>query len=84
MNIKDSYALIRIDDYIESPVEAQIFSTLDVLNSYWQISTAEKDRQKTPFVCHLGTFQDKRMLFEVRNAPNSSQRALEPIFPRCK
>jgi len=54
---KDSYPLPRMDECIDSLVEATIFSTLDCNAGYWQVAIAPEDREKTAFVCHEGASQ---------------------------
>ena len=41
---------------------------------------AERDRDKTTFTCHMGTFRYKRKPFGVRNAPATFQRPLDIIL----
>jgi len=41
--------------------DAQFFSTLDCNWGFWQIPLADKDRSKSAFTTHAGTFQYKRM-----------------------
>ena len=66
---KDSYPLPRMDECIDSLIEATIFSTLDCNAGYWQVAIAPEDREKTAFVCHEGAYQNKRMPFGLTNAP---------------
>jgi len=64
---KDSYPLPRMDECIDSLIEATIFSTLDCNAGYWQVAIAPEDREKTAFVCHEGAYQNKRMPFGLTN-----------------
>ena len=80
LTIRDSYPLPRMDDCIDSLGSATIFSTLDCNAGYWQLPVAERDRQKTAFVCHSGLFQYIRMPFGLKNAPASFQRTLDILL----
>ena len=80
VTIPDTYPLPRMDDCIDSLSHAKVFSMLDALWGYWQIPIAEKDRDKTTFTSHVGTYRYTRMPFGLRNAPSTFQRALDVIL----
>ncbi len=84
MTVRDSYPLPRMDECIDSLGEAKVFSTLDAYAGYWQMPVKAKDRAKTAFVCHAGTYQYRRMPFGLTNAPASFQRALDLILTKYK
>ncbi|XP_041980261.1 uncharacterized protein LOC121733925 [Aricia agestis] len=73
----DTYPMPRIDELVQSTKRNCYMSTLDLRSSYWQISVHEADRDKTAFVCPLGTFRFKRMSFGLRNAPATFQRCID-------
>jgi transposase InsO family protein len=77
---KDSYALPRMDDCIDSLGTAQFFSTLDANAGYWQISVAPEDRDKTAFTSHRGLYRFKRLPFGLVSAPATFQRAIDVIL----
>jgi Reverse transcriptase (RNA-dependent DNA polymerase) len=66
---RDVYPLPRMDDCLDSLGDAQVFSTLDANYGYLQVKVEEKDRDKTSFTCHAGTYKFKRMPFGLVNAP---------------
>lgn len=49
---RDSYPILRMDDYNDLLGEAQMFSTLGANLRYWQIEMEDKDIDKTAFVTH--------------------------------
>jgi hypothetical protein len=49
ITLRDSYPLLRMDDCIDSPGDANIFTTLDCNSGYWQIPVRPEDRDKTTF-----------------------------------
>ena len=76
--IKDSYALPRIDEALDSLQGAQYFSSLDLKSGFWQIPMAGESQEKTAFtVGNLGFYQFTRMPFGLTNAPATFQRAME-------
>ncbi len=73
-----------MDECIDSLGDAQVFSTLDCNSGYWQIPVHPEDRDKTTFTSHLGTFWFKRMLFGLKNAPATFQRAIDIVLAGLK
>ena len=76
--LKDSYALPRIKQTLESLAGSKIFSTLDLTSGYWQVQMAEECKPYTGFTCGpLGFFQCETMPFEATNASATFQRLME-------
>ena len=61
LTTRDTHALTRMDDCLESLTDAQFFTTLDCNRGYWQLPIAQRDRIKTAFVSHAGHYQWVRM-----------------------
>ena len=80
VTMKDSYALPRLDDSINSLGESKFFSTLDANSGFWQVRVAEEDSAKTAFTSHRGLYQFKRMPFGLVSAPATFQRAVDCIL----
>lgn len=57
ITVGDSYPLPRIEDLLHSAKRAAFMSTLDLQCGYWQVRVREVDKDKTCFVCPLGTFR---------------------------
>lgn len=55
--IRDFYALLRTEKFIDSLRKVQIFSTLYAGYGYWQAEIDECDRKKIAFTCHHGLYQ---------------------------
>jgi Reverse transcriptase (RNA-dependent DNA polymerase) len=73
----DSYALPRLDDYLDFLGDARYISTLEAKCSYWQIDVNEAHREKTAFTSHRGLYQFKRMPFGLMTSPATFQRAID-------
>lgn len=73
----DSYPLPRIEDLLHSAKQAAFMSTLDLQCGYWQVRVRETDRDKTCFVCPLGTFRFLRMPFGLKNSGCTFQRMMD-------
>ncbi|XP_063388255.1 uncharacterized protein LOC134674130 [Cydia fagiglandana] len=75
----DTYPMPRIDDLLQNTKRDCYMSTLDLRSSYWQVMLREADRDKSSFVCPLGTFRFKRMPFGLKNAPATFQRLIDRL-----
>ncbi len=80
ITVRDTYPIPCMDEYIDSLGSAKIFCTLDCNSAYWQIPSAEKDRDRTAFVCHSGLYRFRRMLFWLNNAPATFKRTLDILM----
>lgn len=80
MTVRDSYPIPKIDECIDSLGTAAIFSTLDANSGYWQIEMYEKNVDKTDSVTYNGLYRYTRMLFGLKNAPVTFQRAINVIL----
>lgn len=63
MKVEDSYHLLGVVECIDLRGEATIFTIMDPYNKYWKVFICLKDRHKTSFVCHSGTYRYMRMPF---------------------
>ena len=78
--IPDAYRLPRIDEFLDSLGDAEIFTSLECNAGCWQVPVSPEDREKTTFPSYLATFRYTRMPFGLRNAPATFQRALDIIL----
>ena len=84
ITVPDTYPLPRMDECIDSLGDAAIFTTLDCNSGYWQIPVDPPDRDKTTFTAHYDTYRFRRLPFGLRNAPATSQRAIDVILSGVK
>jgi hypothetical protein len=74
---KDPFGLPRIDQVVDSTAECSILSFLDCYSGYHQISLAKEDEEKTAFITPFGAFCYTSMLFGLKNAGATYQRAIQ-------
>ena len=60
----------------------KFFTTLDMRSGYWQVPLAEKDRSKTAFITHLGTFEFNVLPFGLKCAPAFFQHMVDSILDK--
>jgi hypothetical protein len=76
----DAYSLPRMDTRLDSLAGAVWFSTFDFRNSYYQAEAAEKDRDKTSFICRGGPFRYVRIPMGLCNDGATLQRLVDVIL----
>jgi hypothetical protein len=74
---KDPFELHRIDQVVDSTAECFILSFLDCYLGYHQISLAKEDEEKTTFITLFKAFCYTSMLFGLKNAGATYQRAIQ-------
>ena len=76
VTLPDAYPGHRVDDMLCSLANAKIFTAFDLSKGYFQISVAERDRDKTAFHGPDGLYRFKRAPFGARNSGQSFMRAI--------
>ena len=75
---KDSYALPRIEELLDSLGGKTYFTTVDSKNSYHQVEILEQHKERTAFtVGPLRFYEFNRMPFGLTNSPITYQRMME-------
>ena len=74
--VPDRYPLPRIDELMDmvGRQHARVFSSLDLMKGYHQVTMEESSKPKTAFICHLGLYQYRCMSFGLTDAPATFQR----------
>ena len=80
MTRKDAYPLPHIDETLDAPAGAKLFTTLDLASGYWQVEMDAADREKTVFTTRHGLFEFQVMAFGLCNAPSTFQRLMEFVL----
>ena len=75
---KDSYPLPQMQEMMESMVEAQFFSTMDLKSRFWQVKMSEKSRHYTAFtIGSMGIFEFLWMPYGLCNTLATFQRFMQ-------
>ena len=72
-----------LDDVLHEMTGANIFSKLDLAQSFHQIELAEASRGITTFVTHTGLYRYKRLMFGISCAPEMHQRVIQQVLEGC-
>ena len=76
--IRDSYALPRIEEILDTLSGSKYFTVLDMKSGYHQIEVFEEHKCRTAFtVGPLGFWEFNRLPFGLSNAPATYQRLME-------
>jgi hypothetical protein len=74
---KDPFGLPRIDEVRDSTAGYELLSFLHCYSGYHQISLREEDQIKTSFIIPFGAYCYTTMLFGLKNAGATYQRAIQ-------
>jgi hypothetical protein len=78
--IKDSYPLPNIQVMFDKVGRSKWFTTMDLLNGFWQVMVKEEHKHKTAFVTSRGLFEFVVMPFGLCNAPATFQRLMDTVI----
>ena len=78
--VKDSYPLPNIQVIFDKLGASKWFTTMDLLNGFWQVMIKEEHRHKTAFITARGLFEFIVMPFGLCNAPATFQRLMDTVI----
>jgi hypothetical protein len=78
--VKDSYPLPNIQSIFNSISRSCWFTTMDLLNGFWQVMIKPEHRHKTAFLTSRGLYEWVTMPFGLCNAPSTFQRLMDNII----
>ena len=79
-SLKDNFPLPHIDTLMDNTTSNLFFSFMDGFSGYNQIKMAKKDKAKTVFTTHWGTYAYDVMSFDLKNAGATYQRVMVTLF----
>jgi hypothetical protein len=77
---KDSYPLPNIQTIFNQIGQSTWFTTMDLLNGFWQVMLKPEHRHKTAFLTMRGLFEWITMPFGLCNAPPTFQRLMDTVI----
>jgi len=80
MTRKDRYLIPLLNDLLDAPRKARIYSKIDLKSAYHLVRIAKGDEWKTAFCTRYGSFEWLVMPFGLSNAPSAFQRFMNDIF----
>ncbi len=83
VTIREPYYIPGFDKMIERIGTGRVLSKIDLAKGFHQVAVAEKDMEKTAFVCPFGKFQYRRMPFGLTNVPSVFQRLMDCVLCSC-
>lgn len=78
--VKDSYAIPKIEDLLQTLSGAKFFTTMDLSKAYYQVPMTERAKEISAFGTPFGLFQFERMSMGMKNSPHTFQRLIEKVF----
>ena len=78
--VKDSYPLPNIQVLFDKLGSSKWFTTMDLLQGFWQIFIKEEHRAKTAVITARGLFEFVVMPFGLCNAPATFQRLMDTVI----
>lgn len=78
--VKDSYPLPLIQSIFDRIGASKWFTTMDLLNGFWQVMIKPEHRYKTAFITSRGLFEFVVMAFGLCNAPATFQRLMDTVI----
>jgi hypothetical protein len=80
VTIKSRYPLPLTMELVDSLLEANVFTKLDLQNAYGNLRVAEGDKDKLAFICQMGQFAPLTMPFGPTGAPGYFQYFMQDIL----
>ena len=80
LTVHNRYPIPRIDDMLNMLSGACVFSSLDLMQGYYQVCIRDSDYPKTAFKTPFGSYEFRVLPFGLTNAPAVFQSMMNRIF----
>jgi hypothetical protein len=80
LTVHNRYPIPRIDDMLNMLAGARVFSSLDLMQGYYQVRIQDTDCPKTAFKTPFGSYEFRVLPFGLTNAPAVFQSMMNRIF----
>ena len=80
LTVHNRYPIPRIDDMLNMLAGARVFSSLDLMQGYYQVRIQDQDCPKTAFKTPFGSYEFRVLPFGLTNAPAVFQSMMNRIF----
>ena len=80
VTVKNGHALPRIDDLLDKLQGAKYFTSMDLLQGFYQLPLVDSDKPKTAFKTAFGHYQFRVVSMGLCNSPSVFQRVMNQIF----
>ena len=77
---RDRYPLPNMNDVLDQLKGAKHFSSMDMLNGFWQVPIPEHEMERTAFQTHEGSFEWRVLPMGLMNAPGVFQRVMNTVL----
>ena len=81
--IRERHPMPTLDDVLHDMTGSNVFSKLDLAQSFHQIELDVASRGITTFVTHKGLYRYKRLMFGISCAPEMHQRVIQQVLEGC-
>lgn len=75
--MKDAYPLPKVDDLLDALGASQLFLTIDIARSYFQVAMVPKYQEKTAFTKQFGLYVFQRIQMSLANSSDTFQRLMQ-------
>jgi len=82
VTFRDRFPLPNMKDVVDKLQGSSWFTSMDVLNGFWQVQIGEKERHKTAFQTHEGSFEWRVLPMGLMNAPGTFQRIMNSVLKK--
>ena len=82
VTVKNGHALPRIDDLLDKLQGAKYFTSMDLLQGFYQLPLLDSDKPKTAFKTTFGHYQFRVVSMGLSNSPSVFQRVMNQIFAK--